>query len=83
MRPIDGDKLMMNLADWWYSSFGQEETEESKAIKTVMDKIEQSLEFFALQEQSCETCKHGRFGDEACINCRVGFPSHYEAEEES
>ena len=35
------------------------------------------------QEQSCETCKHGRFGDEACINCRVGFPSHYEAEEES
>ena len=83
MRPIDGDKLMMNLADWWYSSFGQEETEESKAIKTVMDKIEQSLEFFALQEPSCETCKHGRFGDEACINCRVGFPSHYEAEKES
>ena len=35
------------------------------------------------QEQSCETCKHGRFGDEACINCRVGFPNHYEAEEES
>lgn len=33
------------------------------------------------QEQSCETCKHGRFGDEACINCRVGFPNHYEAEE--
>ena len=37
------------------------------------------------QEQSCETCKHGRFGDEACINCHVGvgFPSHYEAEEEA
>ena len=34
------------------------------------------------QEQSCDTCRHGRFGDEACINCRVGFPSHYEAEEE-
>lgn len=33
------------------------------------------------QEQSCETCKHGQFGDEACINCRVGFPNHYEAEE--
>lgn len=33
------------------------------------------------QEQSCETCKHGRFGDEACINCCVGFPNHYEAEE--
>lgn len=35
------------------------------------------------QEQSCDTCKHGRFGSEACINCRVGFPNHYEAEEES
>lgn len=35
------------------------------------------------QEQSCETCKHGKFGDEACINCRVGFPNHYEVEEES
>ena len=34
------------------------------------------------QEQSCDTCKHGRFGSEACINCRVGFPNHYEAEAE-
>ena len=34
------------------------------------------------QEQSCDTCKHGRFGDEACINCCVGFPNHYEAEKE-
>ena len=85
MRPIDGDRLMVSLADWWYSSFGQKETDESKAIKTVMDKIEQSLGEFALekQEQSCDTCKHGRFGSEACINCRVGFPNHYEAEEES
>lgn len=32
------------------------------------------------QEQSYETCKHGQFGDEAYINCRVGFPNHYEAE---
>ena len=35
------------------------------------------------QEQSCDTCRHGRFGSEACINCRVGFPNHYEAEEEA
>ena len=35
------------------------------------------------QEQSCDTCRHGRFGDEACINCRVGFPNHYEAEEDN
>lgn len=51
MRPIDGDRLMVSLADWWYSSFGQKETDESKAIKTVMDKIEQSLGEFALEKQ--------------------------------
>ena len=37
---IDGDKLMMMLADWWYSSFGEEETDEAKAIYTVMDQVE-------------------------------------------
>ena len=51
MRPIDGDRLMMHLTDWWYSSFGQAETDESKAIKTVMDKIEQTLGEFALEKQ--------------------------------
>ena len=51
MRPIDGDKLMMWLDDWWYSSFGQVETDESKAIKSVLDKIEQSLGGLALEKQ--------------------------------
>ena len=51
MRPIDGDKLMMWLDDWWYSSFGHVETDESKAIKSVLDKIEQSLGGFALEKQ--------------------------------
>ena len=51
MRPIDGDKLMMHLTDWWYSSFGQAETDESKAIKTVIDKIEKTLGEFALEKQ--------------------------------
>lgn len=50
MRPIDGDKLMMHLTDWWYSSFGQSETDESKAIKTVLDKIEQSLGVLAMEQ---------------------------------
>ena len=35
------------------------------------------------QEQSCDTCRRGQFGNEACVNCRVRFPGHYEAEEES
>ena len=44
MKTIDADALMMELADWWYSSFGMEETEESKAIRQVMDQVEKSIE---------------------------------------
>ena len=44
MKTIDADALMMELADWWYSSFGVEETEESKAIRQVMEKIKKSIE---------------------------------------
>ena len=47
-------------------------------LKVLREKIQKLLK---KQEQSCDTCRHGRFGDEACINCRVGFPNHYEAEE--
>lgn len=42
-RFIDADKLMMSLADWWYSSFGEEETDEAKAIRKVLDTVEQSI----------------------------------------
>ena len=35
------------------------------------------------QEQSCDTCRHGRFGDRQCDNCGVRYPNHYEAEEEA
>lgn len=38
---IDGDALMMRLADWWYSSFGEDETDEAKAIRAVMDQVEE------------------------------------------
>ena len=41
---IDGHKLIMSLNDWWYSSFGYEETEESKAIKKVIDEVEKYVE---------------------------------------
>lgn len=44
--------------------------------------IDLTISALKKQEQSCDTCKHGRFGSEACINCRVGFPNHYEAEAE-
>lgn len=49
-RLIDGDRLMMSLADWWYSSFGEDETEEAKAIRKVMDKVEESLDTFTVPQ---------------------------------
>ena len=52
---IDGDKLMMSLADWWYSSFGEEETEDAKAIRKVMDSVEESLKYYTVTD-SCSTC---------------------------
>lgn len=42
---IDGNKLVIALADWWYSSFGQEQTEESKAIKTVLEQVEKMIPY--------------------------------------
>ena len=49
-RLIDADKLMMSLTDWWYSSFGDKETDEAKAIKKVLDKIEQNIEAMRKEE---------------------------------
>ena len=44
MRLIDGDVLVMLLTDWWYASFGQTETQESKAIKAVLDQVKIHVE---------------------------------------
>ena len=30
------------------------------------------------QPETCDTCKHGYFGDGKCDYCRVRYPSHYE-----
>ena len=55
-----------------------------KFIGTVYEKyLDYAISALKKQEQSCETCKHGQFGDEACINCRVGFPNNYEAVEKT
>ena len=32
----------------------------------------------SVQSETCDTCKHGYFGDEQCNSCRVRYPSHYE-----
>lgn len=49
-RMIDGDDLMISLSDWWYSSFVGEETDESKAIHKVVDKVVESLNQFRPNE---------------------------------
>lgn len=41
MRLIDADALMMEFSDWWYSSFGMEETEQSLTIREAMHAIEE------------------------------------------
>jgi len=49
-RLVDADKLRMSLADWWYSSFGEEETDEAKAIRKVLDTVEKSIEAMTVVE---------------------------------
>lgn len=51
MRLIDGDALMMHLADWWYSSFGEDETDEAKAIYAVMDQVEEIVKQMSRGEE--------------------------------
>lgn len=54
MRLIDGDVLVMLLTDWWYASFGQTETQESKAIKAVLDQVKIHVE-----KHGCKPCEVG------------------------
>lgn len=54
MRLIDGDVLVMLLTDWWYASFGQTETQESKAIKAVLDQVKIHVE-----KHECKPCEVG------------------------
>lgn len=82
MKPSEAIKIINGLiksVELAYNSNPLIEKEQHPATEA----LNSAISALKKQEQSCETCKHGRFGDEACINCRVGFPSHYEAEEES
>ena len=56
----------------------------SKAtVKIVEDALDMAIAALEKLEQSCDTCRHGRFGDRQCDNCGVRYPNHYEAEEEA
>ena len=75
MKTIDADALMMELSDWWYSSFGMEETEESKAIRTVMDQVEEIIKKMLVVRLDPE----GMTRDEAIVTIRrIQEPEAYE-----
>lgn len=65
MRLIDGDTLVMLLTDWWYASFGQTETQESKAIKAVLDQVE-----IHVKKHGCKPCE---------LVTQMSLPSHENA----
>ena len=86
---IDGHKLILHLNDWWYSSFGYEETEESKAIKKVIDEVERYVEQDRKTEPMkstdyCKICNH-----KGCETCAADgsnpycVPSRYEPKKKS
>ena len=52
-------------------------------VKAVEDALDMAISALEKQEQSCDTCRHGRFGDRQCDNCGVRYPNHYDTEEES
>lgn len=59
MRLIDADALMLPFNDWWYSSFGQEETERSLTIKEAMKAIEDAPTIDAEPVTRCADCVAG------------------------
>lgn len=65
MRLIDGDILVMLLTDWWYASFGQTETQESKAIKAVLDQVKIHVE-----KHGCKPCE---------VGTQMSLPPHEDA----
>ena len=55
--------------DLWHGQLGE------GIVIAVRKKI---AELPSEHPETCDTCKHGYFGDEQCNGCRVRFTSHYE-----
>ena len=69
-RSIDGSTLIMWLNDWWASSFGQEETPESKAIHEVLDKV---AEYIGKRTLSEEPGYVESQNEEQILECCIGL----------
>ena len=73
MTPKESAKVIFGvLHDDWFSWTPE-----------VVEAFNMAISALEKQEQSCDTCRHGRFGDRQCDNCGVRYPNHYEAEEEA
>ena len=56
-----------------------EHHEQVQSVWKLLDKKQKELYVLPpIQPETCDTCKHGYFGDEQCNDCRVRFTSHYE-----
>lgn len=58
MRLIDADKLILHFNDWWYSSFSDEETEQSLTIKEAIKGIEEQPTVNIPDIVRCKDCKY-------------------------
>ena len=55
-----------------------EHHEQVQSVWKLLDKKQKELYVLSpIQPETCDTCKHGYFGDD-CDNCCVGYPNRYE-----
>lgn len=65
--------------DNFYSLFDCIELERGKHWDGHTEKdVTRLLSLPSAESETCDTCKHGYFGDTQCDNCRVRYPNHYE-----
>ena len=74
---IDGNALVMWLTDWWYSSFGQEETEESKLIREVLDEVVKYVEKYHQNGEWIPVTEAMPNPDDCPMDCLVTRKSEY------
>lgn len=70
-KMIDGDRLVMTLTDWWYSSFGLEETDQSNAIKEVINEVEKYVTDEHENMTKAETIAEANKVDTEQIRCET------------
>lgn len=47
------------------------------SMRERIDEWLNALPSVQADEENCDDCVHGYFGNTQCYNCRVGYPSHF------